>query len=137
MANVSVEDDEPDYMSDDFLAKCIPEDVRPGLKRVNINSVQNIIFSIDGLTEVIKLKYLYTRIYPNIASCFSHTKINVNMIYIKRRVTWWKEIEKTKRLVFPKILLKFKTEKQVFKKALIRQTKDLKCSRKWAIRKVR
>ena len=27
-------DDEPDYMSDDFLAKCIPEDVRPGLKRV-------------------------------------------------------------------------------------------------------
>ena len=56
MANVSVEDDEPDYMSDDFLAKCIPEDVRPGLKRVNIISVQNIIFSIDGLTEVIKLK---------------------------------------------------------------------------------
>ena len=58
MANVSVEDDEPDYMSDDFLAKCIPEDVRPGLKRVNIISVQNIIFSIDGLTEVIKLKIL-------------------------------------------------------------------------------
>jgi len=26
-------DDEPDYMSDDFLAKCIPEDIRPGLKR--------------------------------------------------------------------------------------------------------
>ena len=29
-------DDVPDYMSDDFLAKCIPEDVRPGLKRVII-----------------------------------------------------------------------------------------------------
>ena len=28
-------DDEPDYMSDDFLAKCIPEDVRPGFKRVS------------------------------------------------------------------------------------------------------
>ena len=29
------EDDEPDYMSDEFLAKCIPTDVRPGLKRVS------------------------------------------------------------------------------------------------------
>ena len=29
-------DDVPDYMSDDFLAKCVPEDVRPGLKRVII-----------------------------------------------------------------------------------------------------
>ena len=57
MANVSVEDDEPDYMSDDFLAKCIPEDVRPGLKRVNIIPVQNIIFSIDGLTEVFASKH--------------------------------------------------------------------------------
>ena len=28
-------DDEPDYMSDDFLAKCI-KDVRPGFKRVSI-----------------------------------------------------------------------------------------------------
>ena len=26
--------DEEDYMSDAFLAKCIPADVRPGLKRV-------------------------------------------------------------------------------------------------------
>lgn len=33
MAKSTVDDDEPDYMSDDFLAKCIPEDVRPGLKR--------------------------------------------------------------------------------------------------------
>ena len=28
-------EDEEDYMSDAFLAKCIPEDVRPGLKRVS------------------------------------------------------------------------------------------------------
>ena len=35
MSNVCV-DDEPDYMSDDFLAKCIPEDVRPGFKRVSL-----------------------------------------------------------------------------------------------------
>ena len=28
-------DDEPDYMSDDFLAKCV-KDVRPGFKRVSI-----------------------------------------------------------------------------------------------------
>ena len=34
MSNECV-DDEPDYMSDDFLAKCIPEDVRPGFKRVS------------------------------------------------------------------------------------------------------
>ena len=30
--------DEEDYMSDAFLAKCLPEDVRPGLKRVRIFS---------------------------------------------------------------------------------------------------
>ena len=36
-------DDEPDYMSDDFLAKCIPEDVRPGLKRVSSRNVINIL----------------------------------------------------------------------------------------------
>ena len=36
-------DDEPDYMSDDFLAKCIPEDVRPGLKRVSSKNVINIL----------------------------------------------------------------------------------------------
>ena len=35
MMSKECEDDEPDYMSDDFLAKCIPEDVRPGLKRVS------------------------------------------------------------------------------------------------------
>ena len=29
-------DEEPDYMSDDFLAQCIPQDVRPGLKRVSL-----------------------------------------------------------------------------------------------------
>ena len=34
MSNQGV-DDEPDYMSDDFLAKCIPEDIRPGFKRVS------------------------------------------------------------------------------------------------------
>jgi hypothetical protein len=28
-------DEEPDYMSDDFLAHCIPQDVKPGLKRVS------------------------------------------------------------------------------------------------------
>ena len=28
--------DEEDYMSDAFLAKCIPEDIRPGLKRVSL-----------------------------------------------------------------------------------------------------
>ena len=28
--------DEEAYMSDTFLAKCLPEDVRPGLKRVGI-----------------------------------------------------------------------------------------------------
>ena len=27
--------DDEDYMSDAFLAKCVPEDVRPGLKRVS------------------------------------------------------------------------------------------------------
>lgn len=37
MSNVSAEDDEPDYMSDDFLARCIPEDIRPGLKRSHKN----------------------------------------------------------------------------------------------------
>jgi len=31
----SCADDEPDYMSDDFLAKCIPEDIRPGFKRTH------------------------------------------------------------------------------------------------------
>ena len=29
-------DEEPDYMSDDFLAQCIPQDVKPGLKRVTL-----------------------------------------------------------------------------------------------------
>jgi len=29
-------DEEPDYMSDDFLAKCLPQDVKPGLKRVRL-----------------------------------------------------------------------------------------------------
>ena len=39
----SCADDEPDYMSDDFLAKCIPEDVRPGFKRVRKTfSAQNL-----------------------------------------------------------------------------------------------
>ena len=27
-------DEEPDYMSDAFLAQCLPQDVKPGLKRV-------------------------------------------------------------------------------------------------------
>ncbi len=27
-------DEEPDYMSDAFLASCLPQDVKPGLKRV-------------------------------------------------------------------------------------------------------
>jgi hypothetical protein len=30
----SIMSDEEDYMSDNFLAKCVPTDVRPGLKRV-------------------------------------------------------------------------------------------------------
>ena len=40
MSKSTVDDDEPDYMSDDFLAKCIPEDVRPGLKRVGLNNIE-------------------------------------------------------------------------------------------------
>ena len=32
-------DEEPDYMSDDFLAQCIPQDVRPGLKRVSSSGI--------------------------------------------------------------------------------------------------
>ena len=36
--------DEEDYMSEAFLAKCVPEDVRPGLKRVSQNLVPNFCF---------------------------------------------------------------------------------------------
>ena len=38
-------DEEPDYMSDAFLAQCLPQDVKPGLKRVRLFSVVlNLIF---------------------------------------------------------------------------------------------
>ena len=39
--------DEEDYMSEAFLAKCVPEDVRPGLKRVsqNLESLPQFLFS--------------------------------------------------------------------------------------------
>ena len=31
------DDEEEDYMSDAFLAKCVQEDVRPGLKMVKVS----------------------------------------------------------------------------------------------------
>ena len=36
--------DEEDYMSEAFLAKCVPEDVRPGLKRVSQN-LESLVFT--------------------------------------------------------------------------------------------
>ena len=41
-------DDVPDYMSDDFLAKCVPEDVRPGLKRVIIATSLQYVINLVG-----------------------------------------------------------------------------------------
>ena len=40
----NMSDDEEDYMSEAFLAKCVPEDVRPGLKRVSQNLFPNFYF---------------------------------------------------------------------------------------------
>ena len=39
-------EDEEDYMSDAFLAKCIPEDVRPGLKRVSYKISYELFLAI-------------------------------------------------------------------------------------------
>ena len=41
-------EDEEDYMSDAFLAKCIPEDVRPGLKRVSFKVSYDLFFIFIG-----------------------------------------------------------------------------------------
>ena len=42
-------EDEEDYMSDAFLAKCIPEDVRPGLKRVSYKISYELFLAIHFL----------------------------------------------------------------------------------------
>ena len=42
--------DEEDYMSDAFLAKCIPADVRPGLKRVRHFGLHTYVYTyLEGL----------------------------------------------------------------------------------------
>ena len=60
MSNECV-DDEPDYMSDDFLAKCIPEDVRPGFKRVSSFVFEFNIHSMDH-----DFNYMNTDLVPRI-----------------------------------------------------------------------
>ena len=48
-------DDEEDYMSEAFLAKCVPEDVRPGLKRVSQNLFPNFYFQETFFSQVVFL----------------------------------------------------------------------------------
>ena len=72
-------DDVPDYMSDDFLAKCIPEDVRPGLKRVIIAT------SLLLFCNIIKLAKIRIRIMLTYFRFYSHTKANVNTMYKRKK----------------------------------------------------
>lgn len=73
-------DDVPDYMSDDFLAKCIPEDVRPGLKRVIIAT--SLLFSCN----IIKLaRKSESESCLHIFDFYSHTKANVNTMYKRKK----------------------------------------------------
>ena len=70
-------DEEPDYMSDDFLAQCIPQDVRPGLKRVSLqrsilvnfktNKRAAYHFESQATTDVIKGKVLKKGLTPLIS----------------------------------------------------------------------
>ena len=50
-------DDEPDYMSDDFLAKCV-KDVRPGFKRVSI-----LLFTLRSGSKPLNILSLF---YPQL-----------------------------------------------------------------------
>ena len=52
-------DDEEDYMSEAFLAKCVPEDVRPGLKRVSQNLYPNFCFQETFFSEEFFFNFVY------------------------------------------------------------------------------
>ena len=83
MSNQGV-DDEPDYMSDDFLAKCIPEDIRPGFKRVSsfvtvIGASELVWVQHNKISSSIRLKIHVLKLR------FRHIKVNVNMICERKR----------------------------------------------------
>ena len=129
-ATAHEEEDEPDYMSDDFLAKCIPEDVRPGLKRVRnirlcIKHVNNVLLG-EIMTPPQVKRYHY----------FSLIKANVNTNLRRRKMSWLKGIGKTRNWKFQKQHLKYKRGMKDLKSLLIHLIRDLKCSARWDTKKV-
>ena len=93
MSNECV-DDEPDYMSDDFLAKCIPEDVRPGFKRVSS--------FVSDYHKDSRNHYIETDLDPRILIIvknvhFRPTKVNENMICRRKKMNKLNKVGLQKR----------------------------------------